>query len=243
MAIKKAARVKRKEIDVTDIKTLLNQPIKFKSKKFKFTEKQKDLLDIILNPDNKIVFISGPAGTSKTYLSLYGALQIMQQNKEKDLIYIRSIAESADKGLGSLPGDISEKFDPFLMPLYDKLEEIIHAGDVAFLKNEGKISAAPINFLRGASWRDKLIVADEAQNFTFKELTTLITRIGEDTKIIICGDFMQSDIHHKGGFSQMFDIFNDQQSESNGICSFSFNESDIVRSQILKFIIRKLEQQ
>lgn len=174
MAIKKAAKVKRKEFDLPDIKNVLDQPIKFKNRKFKFTDKQKSLLDLILNPENKIIFISGPAGTSKTYISLYGALQIMQENKEKDLIYIRSIAESADKGLGSLPGDISEKFDPFLMPLYDKLEEIIHAGDVAFLKNQEKIAAAPINFLRGASWNNKLIVADEAQNFTFKELTTLI---------------------------------------------------------------------
>jgi len=240
MAIKKAAKVKRKEFDLPDIKNTLDQPIKFKNRKFKFTDKQKSLLDIILNPENKIIFISGPAGTSKTYISLYGALQIMQEDKEKNLIYIRSIAESADKGLGSLPGDISEKFDPFLMPLYDKLEEIIHAGDVAFLKNQEKIAAAPINFLRGASWNNKLIIADEAQNFTFKELTTLITRIGEDTKIIICGDFMQSDINGRGGFNQMFSVFNDPVSEGNGICAFTFNESDIVRSQILKFIIKRL---
>jgi phosphate starvation-inducible PhoH-like protein len=164
----------------------------------------------------------------------------MQEKKEKDLIYIRSIVESADKGLGSLPGDIAEKFDPFLMPLYDKLEEIIHAGDIVFLKNEEKISAAPINFLRGASWNNKLIIADEAQNFTFKELTTLITRIGEDTKIIICGDFMQSDINGRSGFNQMFSVFDDEVSRNNGICAFEFDESDIVRSKILKFIIKKL---
>lgn len=240
MAIKKPAKPRRKELDISDIKTLFNEPIKFKKRKFKFTEKQKNLLDIILDPENKIIFISGPAGTSKTYISLYGALQIMQENKDKNLIYIRSIAESADKGLGSLPGDISEKFDPFLMPLYDKLEEILHAGDVAFLKSQEKVAAAPINFLRGASWSNKLIVADEAQNFTFKELTTLITRIGEDTKIIICGDFMQSDINGRGGFNQMFSIFNDPVSEDNGICAFTFNESDIVRSEILKFIIKRL---
>ena len=240
MAIKKSAKPKRKEFDISDVKSLFNEPIKFKKRKFKFTEKQKELLDIILNPENKIIFISGPAGTSKTYISLYGALQLMQENKDKNLIYIRSIAESADKGLGSLPGDISEKFDPFLMPLYDKLEEIVNAGDVAFLKSQEKISAAPINFLRGASWSDKLIVADEAQNFTFKELTTLITTIGENTKIIICGDFMQSDINGRGGFNQMFSIFNDPVSEDNGICAFSFNESDIVRSEILKFIIKRL---
>ena len=155
----------------------------------------------------------------------------MAEDTEKELLYVRSIAESADKGLGSLPGDMAEKCNPFLMPLYDKLEEIVFEGDTAFLKN----------FLRGANWSNKLIVADEAQNFTFKELTTLITRLGEDSKLIICGDFMQSDINGKTGFGEMFDLFNDESSVENGIHSFKFTRSDIVRSKILKFIISKLE--
>ena len=166
----------------------------------------------------------------------------MAEDKEKDLLYIRSIVESADKGLGSLPGDMSEKFNPFTLPLYDKLEEIIYEGDTAFLKQKERITAIPVNFLRGANWNNKLIVADEAQNFTFKELTTLITRIGEDTKLIICGDFMQSDINGKTGFKDMFNIFSDDKSKENGIHSFSFNRNDIVRSKILKFIISKLEK-
>ena len=130
---------------------------------------------------------------------------------------------------------------PFLMPLYDKLEEIVFEGDTAFLKQKGRISAVPINFLRGANWNNKLIVADEAQNFTFKELITLITRIGEDSKLIICGDFMQSDINGKSGFGEMFDLFCDEASIENGINSFSFTCEDIVRSKILKYIISKLE--
>jgi len=174
-------------------------------------------------------------------MSLYGCLRLLAESPEKELLYVRSIAESADKGLGSLPGDITDKFDPFLMPLYDKLDEIIFEGDTAFLKQEGRISAVPINFLRGANWNQKLIVADEAQNFTFKELTTLVTRIGENSKLIICGDFMQSDINGKTGFSEMFDIFKDDESSNNGIHCFKFNKADIVRSKILKFIISKLE--
>jgi phosphate starvation-inducible PhoH-like protein len=154
---------------------------------------------------------------------------------------VRSIAESADKGLGSLPGDITDKFDPFSMPLYDKLDEIVFEGDTAFLKQQERISAIPINFLRGANWNNKLIVADEAQNFTFKELTTLVTRIGEESKLIISGDFMQSDINGKTGFGEMFDLFGDEDSIENGIHSFRFNRNDIVRSKILKFIISKLE--
>ena len=224
-----------------EFKSLNEQKINFKKKKFNFNKKQQNLLNQILNPEIKIIFISGPAGTSKTYMGLYGLLKLLEEDFEKDLIYIRSIAESADKGLGSLPGDIAEKFDPFLMPLYDKLDEILHAGDKAFLKSQEKISAAPINYLRGASWQNKLIFADEAQNFTFKELTTLITRIGEGSKIIIGGDYLQSDINGKSGLKEMMEKFSDEESAENGILTFSFTESDIVRSHILKFIISRLE--
>ena len=231
----------RKNLSNIELTPHFHHSIKFKERSFKFTARQKKFLATLLDPSVKIFFVSGPAGSSKTYMSLYGCLRLLAEDVGKELLYVRSIAESADKGLGSLPGDITDKFDPFLMPLYDKLEEIIFEGDTAFLKQEGRISAVPINFLRGANWNEKLIVADEAQNFTFKELTTLITRIGEDSKLIICGDFMQSDINGKTGFSEMFDIFKDDDSAENGIHCFSFNNSDIVRSKILKFIISKLE--
>ena len=143
--------------------------IKFNKKNFKFTPKQTRFLNLILNEDSKIIFVSGPAGSSKTYMSLYGMLKLMEDDFSKDILYVRSIVESADRGLGSLPGDIAEKFDPFLGPLYDKMEEIITPGDASYLKQQGKVSAVPINFLRGASWQNKLVFADEAQNFTLKE--------------------------------------------------------------------------
>jgi phosphate starvation-inducible PhoH-like protein len=231
----------RKTLSNIELKPHFHHSIKFKERNFKFTTRQRRFLSTLLDPSVKIFFVSGPAGSSKTYMSLYGCLRLLAEDNEKELLYVRSIAESADKGLGSLPGDITDKFDPFLMPLYDKLDEIIFEGDTAYLKQVGRVSAVPINFLRGANWNNKLIVADEAQNFTFKELTTLITRIGEGSKLIICGDFMQSDINGKTGFSEMFDLFGDEDSEKNGIHSFKFTRSDIVRSKILKFIISKLE--
>lgn len=219
----------------------MKSKIKLKTKKFKFTAKQQECLKLLLEPNNKIIFISGPAGTSKTYMALYAAMQLMVDNDELQLLYVRSIIESADKGLGSLPGDISEKFDPFLMPLYDKLEEIVVPQDVVWLKNEEKIMAMPINFLRGANWVNKIVVADESQNFTFKELTTLITRIGHDSKLVICGDFMQSDINGKSGFKPIFNLFNDEESKERGVQTFTFTHEDIVRSEILKFLIGRLE--
>ena len=216
--------------------------IKFNRRNFRFSPKQKRFLDLITDPETKIIFVSGPAGSSKTYMSIYGMLKLMEEDFSKDIIYVRSIAESADRGLGSLPGDIAEKFDPFLGPLYDKMEEIVSPGDATYLKQREKVSAVPINFLRGASWQNKLIFADEAQNFTLKELTTLVTRIGEGSKIIIGGDFFQSDINGKSGFRPMFNKFDDDVSKEMGIHTFSFNEGDIVRSKILKFIIKKLEE-
>jgi len=233
MALKKLSNIQ--------LEPHFHHSIKFKKRNFKFTTRQRRFLATLLDPELKMFFVSGPAGSSKTYMSLYGCLRLMAEDPEKELLYVRSIAESADKGLGSLPGDMAEKFNPFLMPLYDKLDEIVFEGDTAFLKQKGRISAVPINFLRGANWNNKLIVADEAQNFTFKELTTLITRIGEDSKLIICGDFMQSDINGKTGFSEMFDLFCDEESVEKGIHSFKFTPNDIVRSKILKFIISKLE--
>ena len=125
--------------------------------------------------------------------------------------------------------------------LWEKIDEMVSPEHAVWLKQSQHLTAKPINYLRGASWENKLIVADEAQNFSFKELVTLITRIGEGTKMFICGDFMQSDVK-SSGFQQMFDIFNDEDSISNGIHCFQFGNEDIHRSVILRFIISKLQK-
>ncbi len=205
-------------------------------------EKQLHFLEKSLAKKTKIMFINGPAGTSKTYMSVYSALRLLSAEDDLDLVYVRTVIESADKGLGALPGDLAEKFNPYMMPLMDKLDEMLpkNTSLKSDLLEKGRISAMPINFLRGASWIDKIIVADEAQNFTFKELVTLVTRIGQNTKLFICGDSMQSDINGKSGFNSMCSIFNDYKSRQKGIEYFEFDEEDIKRSEILKYIIKKI---
>lgn len=236
------AKKREPKLESFEFHPQLENKIKIRQKKFKFTPKQVKLLDLLIDPNNSIVLIAGPAGTSKTYMALYAAVQLMSQNKDKTLLYVRSIAESADKGLGSLPGEINDKFAPFLMPLYDKLDEIMPPQESLYLKNEGRIDAIPINYLRGASWTDKIVVADECQNFNLKELTTLMTRVGEGTKLILCGDFMQSDINGKSGFKPIFNAFDDEESKSRGVQTFTFTRDDIVRSEILKFLVERLEK-
>jgi len=209
---------------------------------FNLSEKQKDFLKIAFDKNTKVVFVLGPAGSSKTFIATYAALQLFNMDNDYDIFYVRTIAESAERSLGHLPGDMNEKFNPFAMPLEEKLKEIIKEDRIRMLFEEGIVSCAPINYLRGASWKNKIVLADEAQNFTKKELITLITRIGENTKYFICGDLMQSDINGKSGLSDIAKIFDDDESKKNGIHVFTFDKTDILRSEILKFIISKLEK-
>lgn len=220
----------------------LNQKIRFKERKFKFTENQVDFLKTALDPDCKLLFLAGPAGTAKTYMAVYSALQIMMDSDlEKDILYIRSIAESAQRSMGALPGSLDEKFAIFATPFYDKLDEMITTTDIRLLREKNMFSCIPVNYVRGSNWNDTVVIIDEAQNFSYNELLTCLTRIGENSKIIICGDVMQSDINNSG-FSNIFNIFNDKESSDNGVICKQFTTEDIKRSEIVKFIVSKLEK-
>jgi len=207
----------------------------------KLTNVQQDILKTVLDDKTNIVIIEGPAGTAKTYIAVYAALQEIV-SKGKSLLYLRSIVESARQKLGALPGAVYEKFGPFATPLEDKLEEFLHPHDANFLKENGYISPLPINYLRGASWRDKIVIIDEAQNLTRENLLTALTRAGEGTKVIICGDMMQPDIGDSG-LREVCDKFKDKDSEDMGIYRFVLGVDDIVRSKLVKFIVSKFQQQ
>jgi hypothetical protein len=203
--------------------------------------KQEECQCILIDDESHLYLTNDYIVTHNTYMSVYAAINLLGKDTNKEIIYVRSIAESAEKGLGSLPGEADHKFEPFVTPLWEKIDEMVSEEHAVWLKKSELLSAKPINYLRGASWADKLIVADEAQNFSYKELVTLITRIGENSKMFICGDFMQADVK-SSGFKQMFNLFNDQESEENGIFCYEFDNNDIYRSGILKFIITKLQQ-
>lgn len=228
------------EADIEKIRASLTKT-NIKLKKVALTDKQLQLLKIIFDNDSKIIFISGPAGTSKTYVAIYGALQLYNMNNERGITYVRTIAESGEKSLGALPGEMAEKINPYMMPMNEKLDELLIPGQASIVKEKEIIKGMPINYLRGASWRNEIVIADESQNFTFKELTTLMTRLGEGSKLLICGDPMQSDINGKSGFADMYSLFNDNESKEKGINTFYFGAEDIKRSEILKYVIHKIQ--
>lgn len=212
-------------------------------KNLNWTEKQKAFIELATNKDTRIIFLSGPAGTSKSILAVYAALQLLNVKKASELIYVRSIVESASHSLGSLPGEMGEKFKPFANVVLDKLEELLSTGDIKKLFADERVKPTPVNYLRGASYNANVVVVDEAQNFTLSELITTITRIGKFSKFFILGDPMQTDLKHKdqSGFKPMFDLFNDELSQKEGIYCVEFTKDDIMRSELLKFIVEKLE--
>lgn len=374
------------EAFVEHIKENVFKQSKLHIRDLKLTERQKEFVKIAFDKNTKIIFVNAPAGVGKTLLSVYCGLHMLNANPKLEIKYIRTIAESGDRGLGSLPGTVDEKFDPFMMPLRDKLDELLPISEAKKLEEEKLIEAIPVNYLRGASWKDKIVIADECfedtvyidtdhgrvkfkeiiknpndykvvsfneasghfvynkilnvvdmgmryiseielstggtiratknhkflttkgwkkledldfgdlivcarkgqvkstrfvtkvtidiyencvwdmevendhnfivscnnlddrtqlvahncQNFSLKEAITMLTRIGENTKMFICGDSMQSDIGSKSGFMKIFQAFDSEDCKEKGIHCFQFTEEDIMRSEILKFIVKKI---
>ncbi len=232
--------------DNQDRSPIIPQRSKLKSvlKIFKreLTDRQKQFLALASDKDTKIIFVSGPAGTAKTYLSIFHALTMINEKRVSDLVYIRSAVECSDAKLGFLPGEANEKMTPYIQPLLDKMAELLPKSDIDVLLKEERVTGIPVGFLRGLNWNAKVIIADEAQNMTYKELLTLITRTGEFSKVFILGDPEQSDINGKSGFIKMLGHFDDEESRQNGIHVFRFTEDDIVRSGLVQFIIRKVKK-
>ena len=174
MSIKKK-KIQKEKHDLNEIISNNSfKSTKLTIKNFNLTDKQKSFAQIAFDKNTKIVFINGPAGSSKTFLAVYCALHMLNMNSKYEIKYIRTIVESGERGLGSLPGTVDEKFNPFMIPLYDKLDELIPMGQSKYLETSGIIEALPVNFLRGATWNEKIIIADESQNYSSKELITLL---------------------------------------------------------------------
>lgn len=207
------------------------------------TARQKELIDLILDRDTKVVFLSGPAGTSKTFVSVLAGLMLMQKHAVSDILYIRSVVESASRSMGYLPGEAGDKMEPYLRPLRDKLDEMLPANEVNQLVKDQRVEGVPVGFLRGASFNARFIFADEAQNLDHKELLTVLTRVGRFSKLIVAGDPLQPDINGKSGFAPLYKLFDDEESRANGVHCFTFTKDDIVRSGLVRYIVDRIERQ
>ena len=244
------ARDKQEERDIID-ESLSNSwdnpnPIKrsIKVNQLPWTDKQKEFFKVALNFNTRIVFVNGPAGTSKSLLAVYCGLQLLNMKAVSDIMYLRSAVESSESKLGYLPGTAEEKLTFYNLPFLDKLDELLPSTRAEKLEQEGRISMFPVNFARGMNWKSKCVILDEAQNSSLKEITTVLTRLGEGSRCFVLADPMQTDLRNRdqiGGFEKLYKTFTDQESQARGIHTFAFDEDDIMRSELCKYIVKKIK--
>jgi len=185
-----------------------------------------------------VTFCHGPAGTSKTYTACYTALKLLAEKKIRKIILCKPIQESGEK-LGFLPGGIEEKIDPFMQSFISNLRKIVGEEITQRLLDRGIIVFKPLAYMRGDTFDDSLMILDEAQNATFKQLMLFITRMGKTSKVLITGDISQYDIPKK---STGLPSFIKLMEGIDGVKNFIFTEEDIVRADILKKIVRRYEK-
>ena len=193
---------------------------------------QKLYIDSIKKSD--IVFGIGPAGTGKTYLAVATAVASLNMKKVKKIILTRPAVEAGEK-LGFLPGDLNEKVDPYLKPLFDALNDMLDFDTVSRLIDKQTIEIAPIAFMRGRTLNDAFIILDEAQNTTSSQMKMFLTRIGFNSKCVVTGDVTQIDLDKgsKSGLIEAQSILKD----IDEIEFCSFDENDVVRHRLVKKII------
>ena len=224
---------KRTRDDVPEgviVYSIAGRPIKARS------ENQQRLVDAYQN--NDMVFAVGPAGTGKTYLSIALAVKALKEKTAKKIILSRPAVEAGEK-LGFLPGDMKDKIDPYLQPLYDALEDMIPQVKLQDMMEKHVIQIAPLAFMRGRTLSDAVVILDEAQNTTPAQIRMFLTRRGWNTKMIITGDMTQIDLPHsqKSGLIEALHILNNVE----GIGVVNLNGKDIVRHKLVTRIVNAYE--
>ena len=188
--------------------------------------------------ENDICFALGPAGTGKTYLAVMFALKYLKTFKARRIILVRPIVEAGEK-LGFLPGDLKEKIDPYLIPIYDALYDAMGKETVTKMIDKGSIEVAPLAYMRGRTLDNAIVILDEAQNATLTQMKMFLTRLGYNSKMIITGDITQIDLPHPNhsGLIEATSLLHDVK----GIKVINFQRDDVMRHPLVFKIIEKYE--
>lgn len=189
--------------------------------------------------ENDLCFGIGPAGTGKTYLAVAAAIEALQKQVVSKIILVRPAVEAGEK-LGFLPGDLSQKVDPYLRPMYDALYEMLGIDQVNHLIERRAIELAPLAFMRGRSLNDSFIILDEAQNTTVQQMKMFLTRMGFGSKSVINGDITQIDLptDKVSGLKHAVEVLDGIE----GIGIINFNYSDVVRHKVVQNIVEAYEK-
>ncbi len=185
--------------------------------------------------ENDLLFAIGPAGSGKTYTAIALAVRALKEKQVRRIILTRPAVEAGEK-LGFLPGDVKEKLDPYLQPLYDALGDMVPGAQLSKYLEEGTVQIAPLAFMRGRTLDGAFVILDEAQNTTLSQIKMFLTRMGPSAKFIVTGDLTQIDLPRAtdSGLQRALDLL----SRVKGIATVNFDESDIIRHRLVKDIVK-----
>lgn len=201
------------------------------------TPNQRRLVDMF--DDHDLIFAIGPAGSGKTYTAIALAVRELKEQRVRRIILTRPAVEAGEK-LGFLPGDMREKLDPYLQPLFDALGDMLPTGKLGRLMDDGTIQIAPLAYMRGRTLDNAAVILDEAQNTTMPQIKMFLTRMGRNAKFIVTGDLTQIDLPHEADSGLAHTVARLKGIEGIGIVEF--NKSDIIRHPLVKHIVEALSE-
>ncbi len=209
----------------------------FKNKLKPRTLNQRDYIRTVA--ESTITFCQGVPGSGKTHIAIGMALEYLIDNKVEKIVITRPVVEAGER-LGFLPGTAEEKLHPYLLPLFDELNYFIQMQSYTKMKVSRQIEIVPLGLMRGRSFHNSFIIADECQNASYDQLKMLLTRIGMESKMVLTGDTAQSDLHRsqQGGFLKLIDVLSDVP--KLGVSYL--DSSDIIRNSIITDIVQRLEE-
>lgn len=201
------------------------------------TKNQRKLVESYYN--NDLIFAIGPAGTGKTYTAIALAVRALKNKEVKKLILTRPAVEAGER-LGFLPGDLREKLDPYLQPLYDALRDMIPSKKLELLMEDGTIQIAPLAYMRGRTLESAFVILDEAQNTTYGQLKMFLTRMGGNSKFVVTGDATQIDLPRKSDSGLIKGV--ELLGRIKGVCRIDFGKEDIVRHKLVSKIVQAFDK-
>lgn len=197
---------------------------------------QEEYITNLYNPNKRIVFAIGPAGTGKTYLAVQKAIKDFKEGRVNKLVVTRPAVSNGEQH-GFLPGDLNQKMAPWTRPVFDVFEEYFSPKDVKQMLDEGIIEIAPLAYMRGRTFKNCIVILDESQNTTPAQMKMALTRIGEGTRMFVTGDLRQSD--YKEGKNGLYDFFCKLENDKSKMIAVTrFNREDIERDEIVTEVLR-----
>ncbi len=197
---------------------------------------QESYLEILKNPKKYITFAIGPAGTGKTMLAVQMSIKMLKEGLISKIVVTRP-AVSVDEQHGFLPGTLNQKMEPWTRPIFDVFEEYYHPREIASMLEDGVIEISPLAYMRGRTFKNAFIIADEMQNATPSQMKMLLTRLGENSRMVVTGDLNQADRPETNGLLEFCDLYN-QGGEQRMIAMVNFEAKDIERHPVVKEILK-----